>query len=70
MEFLKGVDGVERSASDPVQSYMIKGGSWSTATLKHYNAGVSKLVAFALENNIPRSLLLPVNTTVLSHCRV
>lgn len=65
MEFLKDKNGVDSSKSDPVKAYMINGGTWTPATLKHYNAGVSKLMTFATEHNIPRKLLLPINPEVL-----
>lgn len=66
MEFLKGADGIDTSNTDVVKAYLI-GGAWSPATLKHYNAGVSKLVTFAREYNIPRTSLLPIDPTVLCH---
>lgn len=40
-------------------------GTWSPATLKHYNAGVSKLLIFAAEYGVPRSQLLPIDPEVL-----
>lgn len=64
MVFLRGLDGLNSISKDPVKTYMING-SWSEATIKHYNAGVSKLIAFAKEKNIPQSLLLPVDQEVL-----
>lgn len=66
MEFLKGADGIDHSSSDPIQAYMING-SWSDATIKHYNAGVSKLITFATTYNVQRNLLLPIDPVVLSH---
>lgn len=35
------------------------------ATIKHYNARVSKLMALALEKHVHWSLLLPIDPTVL-----
>lgn len=62
MEFLLDRDGVESDPNDPVKSFML-GGSWSTATLKHYNAGVTKLVTFASTFNIKRHDILPIQPT-------
>lgn len=61
MEFLKGTS---TSGNDQVKAY-IRYGSWSEATIKHYNAGVSKLVSFADAFSIPRSDLLPVKPEIL-----
>lgn len=66
MEFLKGQDGIDSSNTDVIKSYMI-GGTWSPATLKHYNAGVVTLLTFAREKGIPRSLLLPIDPSILYH---
>lgn len=63
MEFLRGQDGLPL-VDDPVKAYILKGG-WSPATIKHYNAGVTKLLAFALEKRIHRSLLLPIDRRIL-----
>lgn len=61
MEFLSG-----RSTSnhDAVKAYILHG-SWSEATIKHYNAGVSKLIAFAKIFKIPREALLPIEPEYL-----
>lgn len=66
MEFLKDDTGVDTSNTDVVKAYLISG-AWSPATIKHYNAGVSKLVTFAREFDIPRSNLLPIDPKVLFH---
>lgn len=63
MEFLRGQDG-SLAPDDPVKAYII-GGSWSPATLRHYNSGVSKLMVFALEKRIHRLYLLPIDPKVL-----
>lgn len=57
MEFLVG-----RSESDPdaVKAYILYG-SWSESTVRHYNAGVSKLITFAKAFKIPREDLLPID---------
>lgn len=64
MEFLTDRDGAKTDPNDPVKAFML-GGSWSNATLKHYNAGVSKLVAFASVFNIHRRDLLPIQPNTL-----
>lgn len=60
-EFIRGPNG---SCDDPVKEYILHGG-WAPSTLKHYNAGVSKLMDFAETFNIPRSSLLPINPQLL-----
>lgn len=64
MQFLIDRDGVLSDPNDPVKSFML-GGSWSIATLKHYNAGVSKLVTFAAIFGIERRLILPIQPELL-----
>lgn len=66
MEFLRDADGIDTSNTDVVKAYMISG-AWSNATLKHYNAGVSKLMKFAHEYGVPRYYLLPIDPDVLTH---
>lgn len=70
MEFLKDENGVDSSKANAVKAYMLEGETWTPATLKHYNAGVSKLMTFAAEYNIPRNLLLPIDPEVLCHFAV
>lgn len=64
MEFLRGKDGLDSSKTDYVKSYMMSG-TWATTTLKHYNAGVTKLMEYALERHVHRSRLLPIEPDVL-----
>lgn len=64
MEFLRGSDGLDSTSENRVKRYLLNG-SWAPTTLKHYNAGVTKLMAFALDSRIPRSLLLPIDPDVL-----
>lgn len=64
MEFLQGPNGADSSENDYVKSYMLKG-AWASMTLKHYNAGVAKLMAYALDRRIHRSCLLPIEPVVL-----
>lgn len=64
MEFKKGLDGIDSTSEDLVKTYMLSG-SWSTPTIKHYNAGVEKLMTFAKEKGIDQSLLLPINPRIL-----
>lgn len=64
MEFLRGPDGLDSTSDNDVKTYLLNG-TWSGSTLKHYNAGVSKLLVFALERGIDRSLLLPIQPKVL-----
>lgn len=64
MEFLIDRDGVTTAPDDPVKTFML-GGSWSTATLKHYNAGVAKLVTFASTFDIERHKILPIQPEIL-----
>lgn len=64
MEFIRGPDGLDSSTNDYVKSYMLNG-SWADTTLKHYNAGVAKLMAYALERHIHRDRLLPIQPDVL-----
>lgn len=64
MQFLVDREGVMTDPDDPVKAFMLRG-SWSTATLKHYNAGVSKLVTFASIFKINRRHLLPIQPNVL-----
>lgn len=61
MEFLKGAT---TSQDDQVKAYILYG-SWSETTVKHYNAGVSKLVTFANIFKIPRTALLPIDPEIL-----
>lgn len=61
MEFLKGPS---KTGNDQVKAYILYGG-WSGATIKHYNAGVSKLITFANIFKLPRSALLPIEPEVL-----
>lgn len=57
MEFLCGRS---EQNTDAVKAYIQYGG-WSESTVKHYNAGVSKLVTFAKAFKIPREDLLPID---------
>lgn len=61
MEFLIGK---EKSSYNPVKAYILYG-SWAESTIKHYNAGVSKLITFAETFKIPRAALLPIEPEVL-----
>lgn len=61
MEFLVG-NGTPNS--EAVKAYILYG-SWSKSTIKHYNAGVSKLITFAELFKIPRKDLLPINPEYL-----
>lgn len=61
MEFLKGR---EEASNDAVKAYILYG-SWSMSTIKHYNAGVSKLISFAENFKIPREALLPIEPEYL-----
>lgn len=70
MEFLKDENGIDPSGFDAVKAYMLGGETWTPATLKHYNAGVSKLMSFAAEYNIPRRFLLPIDPEVLCNFAV
>lgn len=61
MQFLVDRDGVmtDPDPDNPVKTFML-GGSWLTATLKHYNTGVSKLVTFASAFGIEHHKILPI----------
>lgn len=65
MEFKRGLDGLDSTSEELVKTYMLSG-SWSEPTIKHYNSGVAKLMAFAEEKQINQSLLLPIDPQVLS----
>lgn len=64
MEFFRGLDGTDSTKDDYVKAYMLNG-AWADATLKHYNAGVAKLMVYALERHVHRSHLLPIEPSVL-----
>lgn len=64
MEFLREPEGTDSSDDDYVKAYILNG-SWAPTTLKHYNAGVAKLMAYALERRVHRSRLLPIEPRLL-----
>lgn len=61
MEFLSG-SAVEQY--DPIKAYILYG-SWAPSTIKHYNAGVAKLVLLAQTFKLPRSAILPIDAETL-----
>lgn len=64
MEFLRGQDGLDSKAENRVKRYLLNG-SWSSVTLKHYNAGISKLMVSALKSRISQDWILPIDPEVL-----